>query len=191
VTLVGGFLAGSGQLNYWLVLSSAILGAVLGVPGCGLVERLAFPARLGRFFRVQRRAAGEIKNKFGQNAAKAVFWSLCSATAIFAGLMAGIAEMPYGKFFLCNLAGATVWASVMVTLAFFVGRLSLEQLIAWVAQFTLVAASRPCLDCCTPVVRVSSSQALSAGSRSRGRGRGGRIFFLLPIPAPHLLAVLL
>jgi len=68
------------------------------------------------------------------------FWSLCSATAIFAGLMAGIAEMPYGKFFLCNLAGATVWASVMVTLAFFVGRIvSLEQLIAWVAQFTLVA----------------------------------------------------
>jgi len=56
--------------------------------------------------------------------------------------MAGIAEMPYGKFFLCNLAGATVWASVMVTLAFFVGRIvSLEQLIAWVAQFTLVALS--------------------------------------------------
>ena len=30
VTLVGGFLAGSGQLNYWLVLGSAIFGAVLG-----------------------------------------------------------------------------------------------------------------------------------------------------------------
>ena len=30
VTLVGGFLAGSGQLNYWLVLGSAIVGAVLG-----------------------------------------------------------------------------------------------------------------------------------------------------------------
>jgi len=101
------------------------------------------------------------KNKFGQNAAK-VFWSLCSATAIFAGLMAGIAEMPYGKFFLCNLAGATVWASVMVTLAFFVGRIvSLEQLIAWVAQFTLVAlSSLPGL--LYPVVRVKS--ALS-GSR--------------------------
>jgi len=66
------------------------------------------------------------------------FWSLCSMQFFF-DLMAGIAEMPYGKFFLCNLAGATVWASVMVTLAFFVGRIvSLEQLIAWVAQFTLV-----------------------------------------------------
>jgi membrane protein DedA with SNARE-associated domain len=30
VTLVGGFLAGSGQLNYWFVLGSAILGAVIG-----------------------------------------------------------------------------------------------------------------------------------------------------------------
>ncbi len=30
ITIVGGFLAGSGDLNYWLVLVSAITGAVLG-----------------------------------------------------------------------------------------------------------------------------------------------------------------
>ncbi len=144
VTLVGGFLAGSGQLNYWLVLSSAIFGAVLGGT-CGYwIGRFSgwpFLLRLGRFFRVSEERMGEIKNQFGQNAAKAVFFGrFVALLRIFAGILAGIAEMPYGKFFLYNLAGSTVWASVMVTLAFFVGRVvSLEQLVAWVAQFTIVA----------------------------------------------------
>lgn len=144
VTLVGGFLAGSGKLNYWLVLSSAILGAVLGGT-CGYwIGRYSgwpFLLRLGRFFRISEERIEEIKNQFSQNAAKAVFFGrFVALLRIFSGLLAGIAEMPYGKFFLYNFAGATVWASVMVTLAFFVGRIvSLEQLVAWVAQFAIVA----------------------------------------------------
>ena len=30
ITIVGGFLAGSGELNYWLVLGSAAMGAFIG-----------------------------------------------------------------------------------------------------------------------------------------------------------------
>ena len=144
VTLVGGFLAGSGQLNYWLVLSSAILGAVIGGT-CGYwIGRFAgwpFLLKLGRFFRVSEERLEEIKTKFSQNAVKAVFFGrFVALLRIFAGLLAGIAEMPYFTFFLYNLAGATVWAAVMVTLAFFIGQIvSLEQLVAWVAQFTIVA----------------------------------------------------
>lgn len=144
VTLVGGFLAGSGQLNYWFVLGSAILGAVLGGT-CGYwIGRYTgwlFVLRLGSFFRIPEQRLEEIKNQFSQNAAKAVFFGrFVALLRIFAGLLAGIAEMSYGKFFLYNLAGAIAWASVMVTLAFFVGRIvSLEQLVAWVAQFAIVA----------------------------------------------------
>lgn len=48
--------------------------------------------------------------------------------------------MPFGRFFAYNLAGATAWASLMVTLAFFAGRvISLEQLVAWVTQFAILA----------------------------------------------------
>lgn len=144
VTLVGGFLAGSGELNYWLVLSSAIFGAVLGGT-CGYwVGRYAgwtFLLRLGRFFRVPEERLEQMKNQFSQNAAKAVFFGrFIALLRIFAGLLAGITEMSYGKFFLYNLAGATVWASVMVTLSFFVGRIvALEQLVSWAAQFGIVA----------------------------------------------------
>ena len=144
ITLVGGFLAGSGELNYWLILGSAIAGAVLG-DNCGYWIGKAggwpFLLRLGKLFRISEQRLGEIKDQFSQNAAKAVFFGrFVALLRIFAGPLAGIAQMPYGKFFLCNLAGATVWAAVMVSLAFFVGRVvPLEQLAASVAKFGILA----------------------------------------------------
>ena len=144
ITLVGGFLAGSGELNYWFILGSAIAGAVLG-DNCGYwIGRAGgwpFLLRLGKLFRSSEERMAEIRDKFSQNAAKAVFFGrFVALLRIFAGPLAGIAQMSYGKFFLCNIAGATLWASVMVTLAFFVGQIvSLEQLVAGVAQFAVVA----------------------------------------------------
>jgi len=144
VTLVGGFLAGSGQLNYWFVLTSAILGAVIGGT-CGYwIGRYTgwpFLLKLGRFLRIPEERLEASKHKFSENAAKAVFFGrFIALLRILAGLLAGIAEMSYGKFFLYNLAGATVWAFVMVTISFFLGRIvSLEQLVGWAGQFTIVA----------------------------------------------------
>ena len=144
VTLVGGFLAGSGQLNYWFVLTSAILGAVIGGT-CGYwIGRYTgwpFLLKLGRFLRIPEERLEESKNKFSENAGKAVFFGrFIALLRILAGLLAGISEMSYGKFFLYNLAGAVVWASVMVTSSFFLGRIvSLEQLVALAGQFTIVA----------------------------------------------------
>lgn len=144
VTLVGGFLAGSGELNYWFVLASAIFGAVIGGT-CGYwIGRYAgwsFLLKLGSFLRIPTERLEESKNQFSENAGKAVFLGrFIALLRVFSGLLAGIVEMPYGRFFIYNFAGAVVWASVMVTLSFFVGRVvALEQLIAWVGQFTLIA----------------------------------------------------
>jgi membrane-associated protein len=144
VTLVGGFLAGSDELNYWLVLSVAVTGAVIGA-NCGYwIGKLGgwpFLLRVGKIFRVSEERLLNIKEQFSQNAAKAVFFGRFFALLrIFAAPLAGIAEMPFGKFFAYNIAGATAWASLMVTLAFFAGKvISLEQLVAWVSQFAIVA----------------------------------------------------
>ncbi len=144
ITIVGGFLAGSGELNYWYVLASAIGGAVLGDNfgyWIGYYGGWALLTRLGRLFRIREEQLIGVRDRFSQNAAKAVFLGrFVALLRIFAGPLAGIARMPYPQFILCNLAGATIWASVMVSLAYFIGKLvPLEQLIGWVAQFTLLA----------------------------------------------------
>ncbi|MCG9892898.1 MAG: hypothetical protein MH252_17705, partial [Thermosynechococcaceae cyanobacterium MS004] len=51
----------------------------------------------------------------------------------------GIVEMPYGKFMFYNVLGAVVWASVMVSGAYFAGQLfDLTQLMRWASQFSFV-----------------------------------------------------
>jgi membrane protein DedA with SNARE-associated domain len=144
VTLVGGFLAGSNELNYWLVLADAATGAVIGGT-CGYwIGRIGgwpFLVRAGSIFRISEQRLIGIKEQFSENAAKAVFFGRFFALLrIFASPLAGIAEMPFANFFLWNVLGASTWASVMVTLAFFAGRIiSLEQLVAWVSKFAILA----------------------------------------------------
>ena len=144
LTLVGGFLAGSNELSYWLVLANAMAGAAIGGT-CGYwIGRLggwSLLVRISSLFRISENRLISIKDKFSKNAAKAVFFGRFFAVLrIFASPLAGIAEMPFRKFFIYNLGGATAWASVMVTLAFFAGRIvSLEQLVAWVSQFAIAS----------------------------------------------------
>lgn len=144
ITIVGGFLAGSGELSYWGVLGSAIAGAVLGDSfgyWLGTIGGWALLVRLGRIFRFSEIQLEEVRDQFSQNAAKAVFLGrFVALLRIFAGPLAGIARMPYYKFLLCNLAGAATWASVMVSLAFFAGKfVPLEELLGWVSQFAIAA----------------------------------------------------
>jgi membrane protein DedA with SNARE-associated domain len=144
ITLVGGFLAGSGELNYWFVLLSAIGGAVLGDNfgyWIGYYGGWAVLTRLGRLFRIPEEQLIGARDRFAANAAQAVFLGrFIALLRIFAGPLAGTAKMPYFRFLACNFAGASIWAAVMVSLAYFVGRLvPLDQLVAWAAQFAIVA----------------------------------------------------
>lgn len=144
ITLVGGFLAGSGELNYWFVLGSAIAGAVVGDNFGYWIGRAGgwpFLVRVGKLFRIDEEQLLVVKTKFTENAARAVFLGrFVALLRIFAGPIAGIAQMPYHTFLLCNLAGAALWASVMTSLAYFIGRVvPLERLIAWVAQLGILA----------------------------------------------------
>jgi len=144
ITLVGGFLAGSGELNYWLVLASAITGAILGGSfgyWIGLSGGWPLLLRLGQLLRIQETQLLEIKARFKDSAPRAVFLGRFIAfLRIFASPMAGIAGMPYGQFLVYNFAGAALWAAVVVTLSFFAGQIvPLEQLAAWAGQFAFLA----------------------------------------------------
>jgi membrane protein DedA with SNARE-associated domain len=144
ITVVGGFLAGSGELNYWGVLASAIAGAILGDNfgyWIGKKGGWQFLLQIGRVFRLKEEQLIIAKNKYTQNAAQAVFFGrFITLLRIFAGPLAGITEMPYQKFLLYNIGGATVWALAIVSLSFFLGKIvSLQQIVSWIAQAGVIA----------------------------------------------------
>lgn len=144
ITIAGGFLAGSGELNYWYVLGSAIAGATVGGNfGYAIGRYGGWPLllKLGKFFRFREEQLFDLKEQFSKNAAKAVFLGrFIALLRIFASPLAGIAEMPFLQFSFFNILGAASWASVMVSLSYFLGQVvSLEKLVGWAAQFAVVA----------------------------------------------------
>jgi membrane protein DedA with SNARE-associated domain len=143
VTLAGGFLAGSDQLNYWLVLGFAVLGAVLGGNigyWIGRYGGWSLMVGVGRIFRLPEARLVSMKDQFSENSTKAVFLGrFVALLRVFASPLAGIAEMPYPQFMLYNTLGAATWASVMVTLSYFAGQfVPLEKLVALAGKFSIV-----------------------------------------------------
>ena len=144
ITLVGGFLAGSGELSYWWVLASAIAGAVLGDNFGYWLGRFGgwqLLVKVGKIFRIEEMQLELARERYSKNAAQAVFWGrFITLLRIFAGPLAGISQMPYKQFLLCNLGGATVWSAVIVSLSFFLGQvISLEQIISWTTHVGVAA----------------------------------------------------
>ena len=144
ITIVGGFLSGSGELKYWAVLASAIAGAVLGDSfgyWIGKTKGWQFLLAVSKVFRLEEEKLTAAKDKYAQNAALAVFFGrFITVLRIFAGPLAGITQMPYQKFLLYNIGGATVWATIIVSLSFFLGKVvALEQIIDWVAEAGILA----------------------------------------------------
>lgn len=144
VTLVGGFLAGSDELNVWYVLGAATAGAIIGDSGgylLGYYGGWPLLVRIGKVLRIPESRLESVRDRFSQNADKAVlFGRFVALLRVFAGPLAGITKMPYPKFLLCNAIGAATWASVMVSLTYFLGKLApLDTIVKWATQFTGVA----------------------------------------------------
>lgn len=157
IVIVGGFLAGSGELNYWWVLGSAIAGAVLGDNFGYWVGRFGgweLLVKIGRIFRLQEQQLEQAKDRYSENAVQAVFWGrFVTLLRIFAGPLAGMTNMPYKQFLLCNLGGAAVWSTTIVSIAFFLGKVvSLEQIVGWVAQIGIVALLLVVTLFCVPLI---------------------------------------
>ncbi len=144
VTIVGGFLAGSDQLDYPLVLADAAGGAALGGTlgyWIGRTGGWALLLTLGKLLRFQESQLEDMRRQFSENAGKAVFFGRFIALfRVLASPLAGISGMPFWNFMGYNVAGAIVWATVMVSLSYFAGQLvPLEKLIGFASQFALGA----------------------------------------------------
>jgi len=144
VTLLGGYAAGSGQLNPLGVMAAAASGAVLGDnigywvgrrAGWGLI------LRVGGWLRQSPAELEKLREHFLRHAGKSVLLGrFVAVLRVVAGPMAGAVGMPYGRFFLCNLVGALLWSSTMVSLAWLGGRwVPFDRMVEGVVQFGIGA----------------------------------------------------
>ncbi|MGB8702473.1 MAG: DedA family protein [Thermosynechococcaceae cyanobacterium] len=143
IVLVGGFLAGRGDLDFWGVLACVITGAIVGNTcgyWVGVYGGWPLVVQVSRWFKIDEEKLLDIKRRFSLNAARAVFFGrFVTLLRIFAGPLAGIVEMPFPQFMLYNALGAVLWATVIVSAAYFAGQMvDLAQLISWVSQFSVV-----------------------------------------------------
>jgi membrane protein DedA with SNARE-associated domain len=144
ITLAGGFLAGNGELKYPLVLLAAVGGAVVGDSagyGLGRWGGMKVLESIATIFRIPLEEIVKAKEKFTANSDRAVFFGrFIALLRIFAGPMAGLSGMPYGRFLFFNALGAIAWGTIMTSLAFFAGKyIPLEQLVELVLRFGVFA----------------------------------------------------
>ena len=144
VTLLGGYTAGSGQLNILGVMGAAAGGAVLGDNiGYWVGRRLGWGLilKVGRWLGQSPAQLEKLRDQFLRHAGKSVLLGrFVAVLRVVAGPMAGAVGMPYPKFLLCNVVGATLWATTMVSLAWLGGRwIPVERMVKGVVEFGLGA----------------------------------------------------
>ena len=142
ITLLGGYAAGSGELNGLGVVGAAFAGAALGDNiGYWVGRRLgwSFMLRVGQLLRQSPEQLESLRASFLRHAGKSVFLGrFVAVLRVLAGPMAGAVGMPYRQFLICNAAGALLWSSTMVGLAWLCGRwIPFSQMAAGVMEFGL------------------------------------------------------
>ncbi len=144
VTLLGGYAAGSGQLQVFGVFGAAAAGAMLGDNLGYWVGRRAgwsLILRVGRLLGQSPEQLERLRDSFQRHAGKSVLLGrFVAVLRVVAGPMAGAVHMPYRRFLLCNTAGALLWAGTMVSLAWLGGRwVPLHVMVRGVVEFGLGA----------------------------------------------------
>lgn len=142
VTLLGGYAAGSGELNVLGVLAAAAGGAILGDNiGYWVGRRAGWDLILwvGRLLGQSPQQLEQLRDTFQRHAGKSVLLGrFVAVLRVVAGPMAGAVRMPYRRFLLCNATGALLWAATMVSLAWLGGRwVPLSVMVRGVMQFGL------------------------------------------------------
>jgi membrane protein DedA with SNARE-associated domain len=144
VTLLGGYAAGSGQLNVLGVMAAAAGGAILGDNlGYWVGRRVGWGLilRVGRMLRQSPEQLEAMRVQFLRHANTSVFLGrFVAVLRVVAGPMACAVGMPYRRFLLCNSVGALLWAATMVSLAWLGGRwIPFSQMVGGVVNFGLGA----------------------------------------------------
>jgi len=127
--------ASQGRLEIWQVITVAALAAIVGdnlgywigrTGGRGLLERF------GPFKRWTERWLPWSERFFHRHGAKTVFIGrFFSVLRVTAAWMAGVAHMPWWRFFGWNAAGGICWAALIGLVAYYAGHAAVDAITTY------------------------------------------------------------
>ena len=141
VLIAAGALVHRGVLDLGDTLFFGILGAVVGGQIGYWVGRFGgrpFVLRWGRFALITPERLGHAEAFFARHGGSAVFLArFVVGLRVFGALGAGTSCIPWGKFAFYNVLGGIVWASVIVSLGYFLWA-SISLVEHWIGRASLL-----------------------------------------------------
>jgi membrane protein DedA with SNARE-associated domain len=124
--LVAGALAGAGNLDIRIVIAVAAVAAIAGDSGGYWMGRRwgrALLDRWGHRFGLTAGRVAYLDRFFHRYGILAVFFGRYQAVfRTYIGLFAGMARMPFGRFFVVRFASCIVWAIIYGLVAYYLGQ---------------------------------------------------------------------
>ncbi len=141
-----GALAGTGQLDLWVVTVIVVGAAVVGDGvnyAAGRLFGKVIAARTGRI--IKRRHIEAAEGFYERHGGKAlVLARFVPVVRTFAPFVAGMGKMPLRRFWLFNWLGALSWTAVFVTAGYFFGSLPwVERNLTLMVLLIVVASVMP------------------------------------------------
>lgn len=108
-----GFLASSGQLNFWLVVLTATVANLAGAAAIylvGIYGGRPLLEKYGHYVLISEREISKVENWLVKYQEKAAFFSrLLPGVRTFSSLLFGAARLNFKKFVAYTLAGSVLW----------------------------------------------------------------------------------
>jgi len=120
-----GFLLFLGKMNFWLVISFATLGTMIGAGisyVIGYYGGRPFIQKFGKYFFLNNHHLELTEKFFTKHGEKAIFFSrFIPIIRHLISLPAGVGEMKVWKFFLYTFLGGAIWNSILAATGYLLG----------------------------------------------------------------------
>lgn len=120
-----GFLAGKGEMNFWLVVLFSSLGSLIGSLVSyymGYYGGRHFVSKFGKYFLLDETDLAKAESWFKKSGEKTIFISrFIPVVRHIISIPAGMGRMDIKKFCVYTVAGATLWNAFLAYLGYFLG----------------------------------------------------------------------